>query len=492
MTLRVAALVASAAALVLAASSTASPARLAAAGQRADWPTYAFDVARSGTGPDGTGVSAAEAPRLAKRWRIRLDGVAIGSPILANGVLVDEDPTAIVYVGTEHGELAAVEAGSGRVVWRDRLGSVRTTCYDTPDDVFGISSTPVIDRDAGRLYVAASDGPSGHVWIHALDLATGREAPEWPVAVSADPWRMHVWGALTLWQGRLYVTMASLCDFQPSYGKVVSVDAGSARVLDTFHVVRDDDGSIVGGGGIWGFGGASVDAGTGDLFVATGNAFAPEPQDQPHAEEVVRLSPSLAVLDADQPALSGEDVDFGSTPLLFQAPGCVPQLAAENKVGALLIYDRDRIDDGPVQREQLAGNLSKHGLGIFIGLPAYDAARRTLFVSNPGPDAPPYRHGMTAFEVGSDCRLQLAWQAVDGPSGMGPSSTPTVVDGVVWWGDGADGRVFAVRALDGARLWDSGRSLPGAVFAPPVAADGMLFVVAWDGRVHAELAAFAP
>ena len=49
--------------------------------------------------------------------------------------------------------------------------------------------------------MAGSDGATGRTWVHALDLATGREAAGWPVAVSADPWHVHVWGALTLWQG---------------------------------------------------------------------------------------------------------------------------------------------------------------------------------------------------------------------------------------------------------------------------------------------------
>ena len=492
MTARAAVLLVSAAALVVSASGVASPSAVPPARQGADWATYGFDVARTGTDPSMPALPAAAAARARAAWRARLDGVAVAGPVLANHVAVGGRPTALVYQGTEHGELVAVEAGSGRVVWRDHLGSVRTACYDTPDDVFGISGTPAIDRSTERLFVAGSDGATGRTWVHALDLATGREAAGWPVAVSADPWHVHVWGALTLWQGRLYVTTASLCDFQPSYGKVIELDTAAASVVATFHVVRADDGSIVGGGGIWGYGGASVDPATGDVFVATGNAFDPLPEDQPDAERVVRLTSALEPVASNHPALLGVDVDFGSTPVLFQAPGCPPQLAVENKSGVLLVYARDRIGRGPLQQMQIAANASAHGRGIFIGLPAYDPADRLLLVSNPGPDAPPYRHGMLAFEVGSDCLLHPAWDTVAGPNGVAPVSSPTVSGGIVYWAGGMDAHLYAVTASDGRMLWTRGQSLPGPTFAPPIVADGMLFAVSWDGPEHALLVAFAP
>jgi hypothetical protein len=88
-------------------------------------------------------------------------------------------------------------------------------------------------------------------------------------------------------------------------------------------VVHDDD-EVKGGGGIWGYGGAAVDPRTGDVFVATGNALAPEPQDQPYAESVVRLDGKhLSVLASNTPSnFSGQDLDFGATPLVFRVQGC--------------------------------------------------------------------------------------------------------------------------------------------------------------------------
>ena len=465
-------------------------ANLPLAAQRSDWATYGFDLQRSGFNPDEISVGPRSAGKLHALWRRSLDGVAAASPVVASRVRTPAGPAVLVYVGTEHGELVALNAATGEVEWRDRLGSVRTACYDLPDHMAGISGTPVVDRSTGRLYVAVSDGPRSGVLVYAVGLATGVVSPGWPVAISTDPAHMHVWGALTLRNGTLYVTMASLCDASPSYGRVVAVDTRRARIAARWFVVHDE-GSIVGGGGIWGYGGASIDPADGSVYVATGNALPPEPEGQPYADRVVRLTPSLELVDSHHPALTGRDVDFGTTPMLFQPPGCPPLLAAENKVGALFVYDRDAIGAGPLQRIQIAGSASTAGLGRFIGVPAYSPVTGLVYVSNPGPDALHFAHGMVALRPGPDCRLRLAWQRRV-PTGTMTVSSPTVANGVVYFGTGGGDRVFAFDAATGRALWDSGSSMRGAVFAPPVVVDGMVFAASWIGPKTGEVVAFGP
>jgi outer membrane protein assembly factor BamB len=67
-----------------------------------------------------------------------------------------------------------------------------------------------------------------------------------------------------------------------------------------------------------------------------------------------------------------------------------------------------------------------------------------------------------------------------------------VANGVVYFGAGGAGRVFAFDAATGRALWDSGRSLRGAVFAPPAVVDGMVFVASWIGSGAGEVVAFGP
>jgi outer membrane protein assembly factor BamB len=248
-----------------------------------------------------------------------------------------------------------------------------------------------------------------------------------------------------------------------------------------------------GGGGIWGYGGASIDPATGDVLVATGNALFPEEEGQPDAERLVRLSPSLHVEASNFPgAIPGIDVDFGATPVPYRAPGCPEQVTVMNKTGQLFVYGLATIGEGPVQRLQIASNESGHGLGLFIGLPAYDPDTRTLLVVDPGPDSASFHHGLVALRVGPDCLLHTAWQRPLGPNGTTTESSPTVANGVVYFADGLGGEVFAIDASDGRELWNSGGLVGGPVFAPPAVVDGRMYVASWDGDTGGALIAFAP
>jgi len=119
-------------------------------------------------------------------------------------------------------------------------------------------------------------------------------------------------------------------------------------------------------------------------------------------------------------------------------------------VGALFVYDRDAIGAGPLQQIQIAGSASTAGLGRFIGVPAYSPVTGLVYVSNPGPDALHFAHGMVALRPGPDCRLRLAWQRRV-PTGTMTVSSPTVANGVVYFGTGGGDRVFAFDARPGVR-----------------------------------------
>ena len=381
-----------------------------------------------------------------------------------------------MFVGTEHGVVEAVDAATGGLVWERRLGSVQTDCYDMPGDRFGVSGTPVLDLRRHLLYVVGSSR-SG-VAMHALDLASGREPARWPVPLSTDSRHMHVWGALTLFRGTVYAGFAGMCDLPPYYGKVVAVDTRSASISAVWYAVRER-GFPVGGGGVWGYGGVAVGRSEGSVYAATGNALPPAPQGQPHGESVVRLTRRLVPVAANGPSPNGEDVDFGATPMLFRPRGCPAELVVANKGGALFLYDRDRITAGPLQRIQVAQNVPG-GLGLMIGVAAYSPMTQMVYLSDPGPDRSPYRHGLVAFRVGGDCRLHPAWQQTVGLDGGTTVSSPAVAGGVVYYGDGSDGRVFAFDARTGRELWTSGRSIGGPVYAAPVVVNGLLLVTSWD------------
>jgi outer membrane protein assembly factor BamB len=442
---------------------------------KVDWPTYGFDLQRTAHNPSETVLGTANVAKLVPVWTADVGAVVVASPVLAADVVVSGALVDLLYVGTEHGDLYALDAADGHIVWHRNLGSQTTACDDTPGGVFGITDTPVVDRASASLFVAGGDGT-----LAALDLATGTPRAGWPLTITADPAREHVWAAVTLTGGALYVETASYCDAAPYYGRVVKVDATAPAIVGTWYVTAAP-GSGPGGGGIWGWGGASVDPGSGDLYVATGNALT-MPESYGFAEQVVRLSNALVPEAANYPGLTGEDVDFGSTPVPVDGAGCPGQVVVENKSGVVFVYDRGAIASGPTQQLKIADYVDG---GELIGVPAYDASTGTLFVSNPTDvDSGPYQHGLLAFTLGVDCTLRLAWQQTQGVNGAVISS-PSIANGVVYYGDGPGNEVLAVSAASGTVLWRSGDTIHGGIYAPPIVANGRLYIAAWDDAVHA-------
>jgi outer membrane protein assembly factor BamB len=334
-----------------------------------------------------------------------------------------------------------------------------------------VTDTAVLDRSQNRVYVVGGNGLA-----YGLDLRTGRTKRHWTIASRPD--RDHVWGALTLVRGILYVTTAGICDLAPYHGRVVALDTVSGKRVATWYVTGR---SGPDGGGIWGWGGVSADASSNAIFAATGNAVKHSPSEHyGFAEHIVRLGLKLLPKASHYPGLPRDDADFGATPLLYKAPGCPAQLAALNKYGGLYVYDRNDLGRGPVQHVHLGGSV--YADNALVGVPAYMPSKRTLYVSNPEARGR-YVPGVVAFRVSSGCRLSLRWQYA-GHGGLG--SSPTVADGVVYYGDGGGNQLVALDAGNGHRLWTSGQTLHGrAIFNAPSVVGGRVFAGAWDSRLHA-------
>lgn len=437
-----------------------------------DWSTFGFDSARTGENPVERTLGPANARTLHEVWSAPLGGVADAQPLLASHVALRGGRRAdLVLAGSENGTLTALDAATGRVVWRRTLGSIRVNCHDLPNGTYGVTSTPVLERARNRAYSADGRGR-----VHALDLSTGVERPGWPVTITPAPSREHIWGALALRTGRLYVATASHCDETFYRGRLVAIDAHRARITATWYPMP----VRLRGGGIWGWGGAAVDPRDGSVYAATANALV-VPEATPHGEHVVRLTAGLRLRASNHPPLRDTgDADFGAAPLLFRAPGCPPQLAVLHKSGALLVYDRDRIAAGPRQIVQVGDRDSLGALGTY----AWTARARTLFVANNS--AGDYPRGLLAFRVGAGCTLQALWQQPL-PAGDALLSPPVTANGVVYLGAGTGREVLAFDAATGAPLWSSGR-LGGAVYGGPTVVGGRLYAGAWDGHIHA----FAP
>jgi outer membrane protein assembly factor BamB len=459
-----------------------------------DWPRFGGDPqvtndVSSVVAPD---FRASAASRLQVRWTSKLDGPVIASPLYAGGVTVGQQVLDVVYAATQAGSVYALDARDGTVLWQRPLGTAVSTCDEAQAGTtasYGIASTGVVDRARGVLYVIGATG-----LLYALDLGTGETETGWPLQVIKDPTGEFVWGGLTLAGGRLYVPVASYCD-EPgadgSYadGRLDAVDVDSVSVVRSFDVIPgvDDLGSI------WGWGGASVDPGTGDLWVATGNSWVSDNscgcivQDAGYAEAVVQLDPDLNVVAFSRPSdLPGEveDADFGSTPLLFQPSGCPPYAAAYAKNGELYVWRRDALADGPVWSFHAGPSDITNA---FVGEPSYSPELNMLIVA----DARTYDEegsivdfdAVTGFKIGPGCSLPEAPTWVAPGVGRGPKAPALVVGNLAFVVGGLVPGVFVLDATTGALDWS--QELGGPVLAPPAFGGDQVYVGDTSGGLSA-------
>jgi hypothetical protein len=300
----------------------------------------------------------------------------------------------VVFAATNHGFVYAISASGSRgvppgsLLWRAQLG---TPCKLEPRPLDGVPTgvlaTPVIDLARQRIYVTSCELRKR--WqAYALDLGSGAVLPGWPVLLdeatfnrpgmnrnagpqgSATPPRRFDYrvqrGALNLSPdgARLYVTFG-----ETSTGWLVSVDTVHARVDSAFATVAKPHRS---NGGIWGAGGAAVDA-RGNVFVVTGTGFSGF-VDQ--TRDWVQSVLMLAHLGADGFALRGTytpfnhcataamDIDLGSggvtlLPDLDAAATATPQLMAiGGKQGNVYLIDRARMPGALDRRPPCSSDAS--------------------------------------------------------------------------------------------------------------------------------------
>src|SRR6266545_1342768 len=153
-------------------TSSASPSATESAASAGDWPAYHHDAARSGASSD-----QAKLGKVHKAWSSpALDGAVYAQPLVVG---------SRVYVATEANSVYALSASSGKVVWRRNVGTPVSggslPCGNISPS--GITSTPVIDGAASRIYALAFQRSGPHHELYALDLASG--AISWHRAV--DP-----------------------------------------------------------------------------------------------------------------------------------------------------------------------------------------------------------------------------------------------------------------------------------------------------------------
>src|SRR4051794_16915866 len=209
------------------------------AAARADGVTNSGGDGRTGWYPDQASLTPqlVSGGTFGQLWKAPVNGAVYAQPLLADGTLV---------VATERNHVYALDPGTGAQRWDVGFGapfqSSDVGCGDLAPDI-GITSTPVVDTTTHTVYVVAKSyvsGTSGAAqWqMHALDLATGAERPNFPVTISGNadnapgqtfnPRTELQRPGLLLMDGVVYAAFGSHCDIRPWQGWAFGVSTAGA------------------------------------------------------------------------------------------------------------------------------------------------------------------------------------------------------------------------------------------------------------------------
>jgi polyvinyl alcohol dehydrogenase (cytochrome) len=399
-----------------------------------EWPLYGAD--QLGTRATTGSIDASNVDQLELAWAIEVGGPISATPIIAGG---------IVYVGAYDGQLYAIDLVSGEPVW----------IYDTgaavlePNLGIDLGITGSAAFDAGMVYV----GDASAV-VHAVDAYTGEVI--WTTAVDAQE-SASIWSSPVIWDGRIFVGVASIAKEEGFRGSVVALDQQSGDLLwQTFMVPEEADGAGV-------FAVPAIDAARNILYVGTQNAYSENLAPYGHPISVVAL-----------------DLDTGEMSWIFEAPPGGGDMAPIEDVGFSASPNLFSVEiDG--QKRDLVGQGQKSGDFWALDRDTGEVVWQAV-ISPPG-----FLGGMegTSAVFGTAIAVPATdWQEFEGPAtGMvtvldattgdpvwtveqdAPAASPATISNDVVLQAGMDGFLHAYDLTDGTQLWsaDLGASVSGGI-----------------------------
>ena len=491
------------------------------------------NVARTGLVSTETVLTPANVSGLNILFQNTVDGQVYAQPLAVSNQLVYTNGVSqgmhdIVIAVTEHDSVYAFDAQTGTIYWQVSLldpghtpvqaSDPKINCTDLVPEI-GITATPVIDRAAGphgRIFVVAMETDGKHHYnykLHALDLATGREAIT-PHTISASvegkgPATTFVAteersrSGLLLLNGIVYIAFAGFCDNAPYSGWLLGYQANN---LSPAAVFNDDpngkpastllpDGS---GGGIWQSGlGPSTD-GKGNIYLATGNGPFSErlsggfPANQDYGDSALKLSTTngLSVSDYFTPfnqkseAANDQDLSAGGVVVL---PGIVDAnrrthylLVACGKDQNLYILNRENLGKFNRLANQIYQEIpGATGDGAWSSVAYFNNSIYSEGVGNP------LKRFQFDFSNPDKPLLDTTPAAQTSASFGYPSFTPSISsngtqDGIVWGCEYTSSQDAVLHAFDAttlSELYNSGNLLGAATkFAVPTIFKGRVYL----------------
>jgi cation transport regulator ChaC len=295
-----------------------------------------------------------------------VDAQVYAQPLYLGGLTMpDNSRHNVVFVATSQNNVYAFDAddaASTAPLWKKSLGASGPAtgfgCTDMTAQV-GVTGTPVIDQQAGNLYLVSKGQESG-AWVqrvHVLDVLTGNERPGSPLVISASVSGTGAGSSggkvsfnaqnelnrpgLLLQDGTLYIAFASHCDSGAYHGWVLGYHYDGTNLAQTHAYTVSPNGSQ---GGIW-QGGVGLSSDGASVYFAAGNGSTNPNSTPPDlSESVVRLrasdfTPQDYWTPTNYAALNKADSDLSSGATLLPHD----LLMTGSKDGRLYVLDRTNL-----------------------------------------------------------------------------------------------------------------------------------------------------
>jgi hypothetical protein len=490
-----------------------------------DVTTYHYDNLRTGQNVNETALTTANVnqAKFGKLEELMVDGKVDAQPLYLSNVSVAGVGTKnVLYVATEHGSVFAFDADNVSGTAAKPLWQVSTQLPgEVPSDdrgcgqvtpEIGITSTPVIDRTRGAIYViAVSKNSSGNYFhrLHALDLTSGKEMFGGPATITAtfpgngagssngtvtfDPARYNERPGLLELNGTIYTTWGSHCDAGPYTSWMMAFSADTLKQTSVLNLVPNGN-----DGGTWMSGAAPAADASGNIYFIIGNGTfdtALNPTGFPSQGDCgncyVKVSPTtpLQLLDYFTPlntvAESNVDEDLGSGgPLLLpdvtDASGKTRHLAVGSGKDAIIyVLDRDNMGKFSAAQNNIYQQISGQLAGGEFAKPSY--FNGTVYYGAVGDSikAFPIVSGKLATTPASMTSIQFPY-----PGATPAISASATSNGILW---AVENRTTAVlHAYDATNLanelYNSNQAtgnrdqFTGNKFITPMIANGKVFV----------------
>ncbi len=380
-----------------------------------DWTQFGFDVGRSSDNPAATGITASNVASL-KRQQVAIDGTVDASALYFRDAQVTGAKHNVFVVTTTYGKTIAIDADSGKVLWEyipaGYSGWVGTAQITT--------ATPVASGDHNFIFAAS---PDGH--IQELALADGKVV--WNTAITLLPSREKIASSLNYFNGNVVATTGGYIGDAPPYqGHVVILDGANGKLLHVWNSLCSDQQKLItpascpeSDSAIWGRAGAVIDATTGNIYVATGNARWDGATYW--GDATIELDPTATrILGNYTPTntdeLNADDADVGSTSPVLLGGGFVAQ---GGKDGTIRLLDPQVMGGSTPHKGAELQVVATPSSGRLFTAPAvvHNGSATVMYVAD--------GNGTEAWSL-ADSQLRSIWK------NSNPGTSPVVSGGLLY------------------------------------------------------------